>query len=124
MHFTFLEVYGTLVALVLFATLLVCGGAFFARVLNFPGFAEARLAERAGLSLLCGLACLPIVLDLTGRLGPVPMALVATASALVGAALLPIGAAPARLDGRWLAAGGVWIAFATLSLIDIPDGSG
>lgn len=124
MHFTFLEVYGTLVALVLFATLLVCGGAFFACLLNFPGFAEARLAERAGLSLLCGLACLPIVLDLTGRLGPVPMALVATASALVGAALLPIGAAPARLDGRWLAAGGVWIAFATLCLIDIPDGSG
>ena len=93
-------------------------------MLNFPGFVEAGLVERAGLSLICGLACLPILLDLTGRLGPVPMTLVATAIALAGAALLPIGATPRRLDATWLVAASAWIVVATLCLVDIPDGSG
>ena len=46
------------------------GGRRVADRLRFPGFAEAARLERTGLALICGFGCLPVVLDLAGRLGP------------------------------------------------------
>ncbi len=78
------EVCATLGAASCLALLLICSGAFFATKLRFPGFAAAPPAEWLGLSLICGLACLPVLLDLGGRLGVRAMVAVALAVAAAG----------------------------------------
>ena len=78
------EVCATLGAASGLALLLICSGAFFATKLRFPGFASAAPAEWLGLSLLCGLACLPVLLDLGGRFGVRAMVALALVFAAAG----------------------------------------
>ncbi len=126
MNFFCFDFAETFVSVLIFLFLLLAAGAFCARLLRFPGFDEVRGFERAGQAMLCGLACLPVCLDLAGCFGVAPM---------VGAALLPAFAgAPVLLRGQslrlsrgrlgWLLAGFAWIVVSILLLIDWPAGSG
>jgi len=125
MNFFLHDFFATLGSVVVFLTLLLGAGALFAR-LSFPGFDEARGYERAGLALLCGLACLPVVLDWAGRLGVNAMAAVAGVLTLAGAPALLRGlvAKPSRGDLAWLGAGLVCVVATVLVLIDWPTADG
>ncbi len=125
MRFFLLELSGTWAALVILSALAIPGGALFARLLRLPGFVEAGLARRAGVGLLCGFACLPVLCDLAGRLGSGAMTAAAVAMALAGVPALVKGAGPwTRVGPVWLAAALAWIVFAALCLVDLPDGAG
>lgn len=112
--------------MVIFLAIVAPAGARFAETLAFPGFAEARGVERAGLALLCGLACLPVALDLAGRFGPLAMAAAAVALALSGLPALARGlSAPLPAGLRFgLAAAALWIGVSTFVMISWPDGGG
>jgi hypothetical protein len=64
------------------------GGAAFAWALRFPGFAGAAAVERAGIALLCGFACLPVLLDLSFHFGTGAMTALALAVAIAGGPVL------------------------------------
>jgi hypothetical protein len=93
-------------------------------VLRFPDYAEEDFLERTGTALLCGVACLPVLLDLAGRLG---------ASAMGGlAVLLALAGTPAlfRRPGlelrHWPSILGIviWCVADIAFLVDWPNGSG
>jgi hypothetical protein len=113
------EFCAALAAFALMFALVAAAGAALADRLRFPGFAEAPRLERIGLGLICGVGCLPVGLDLVGRLGPFAMTLAALALAGLGApALLRAKASP--FHPGWIAAALIWIFAATAIVIDMP----
>lgn len=119
------ELVSTWAAFVALGALLVGSGAPFARLLRFPGFAEAGLAGRAGKALLVAFAALPVLLDLAGRLGPGPMTAFGWACALAGWPVLLRGLPPrAPPDWRLVLAAALWLVVGALWLADWPDEAG
>lgn len=119
------EILSTWAAFLILGALLVGAGALFARLFRFPGFVEARLGERMGLSLLVAFASLPVLLDLVGRLGPAPMAAFALACALAGLPALMRDVPPrGQLHSGLVAATLIWLIAAPLALADWPDANG
>ncbi|WP_457798637.1 hypothetical protein [Methylocystis sp. S23] len=115
------EIISTLAAFVLLSTIVSCGGAAFAERLRFPGFSEGSRLERLGVALICGFGCLPISLDLAGRLGPLAMTLSALALAALGApALMRKGAADSAPHPGWIVAALVWTLGAIALVVDMP----
>lgn len=121
MSFVLAELRSVLIAL---APLVVGAGALFARALRFPGFARADLVGRAGKALLVGLACLPVLLELAGRLGPGAMAATALALGIAGLPSLAAGAQAPRLDPPVVVLAAAWIVVAALLPLDWPDAEG
>ncbi|MBY6239703.1 hypothetical protein [Methylosinus sp. Sm6] len=113
------EFCAALAAFVLLLAIVAAAGAAVADRLRFPGFAEGARLERAGLALVCGFGCLPVALDLAGRLGPRAMALAALSLAALGAPAL-LRARPSSLQGGWIAAASIWIVASILIVIDMP----
>ncbi len=118
------EILKTCLASFCLAALLIAAGAPFARLFHLCGFAEAGLARRFGISLLCAFAGLPILLDLVGRAGPLVMALTLAGCVLAGAAVL-WGSQIER--GPWVASAAVatlWVVIGACVIVDAPDGEG
>jgi hypothetical protein len=126
MHFVLAETSATMSALFLMALLILGGGALFAKAFRFPGFVEAAAIERAGIAVLCGFACLPVLLDLACRFGTRIMTAAAVAAALAGSQALLHGVSFKfnRTLLFWAAWAVFWILGATTVLIDWPAGSG
>ncbi|ACL59514.1 conserved hypothetical protein [Methylobacterium nodulans ORS 2060] len=83
------DIPGTLLAAALCIPFLLCPGAVFAQILDAPGWAEARTRlDRIAVAALCSFACLPVLLDLAGRLGPWPMVASVVVLAVPGAVFL------------------------------------
>ncbi|MGY2049389.1 hypothetical protein [Methylobacterium sp. JK268] len=119
---------GTLLAAAIGLPLLLCPGAVFAQGLAMPGWREARTRlDRMALSVLCTLACLPVLLDLAGRFGPWPTVAVAVALAIPGAALLARRApeaVPARCLAVVVAAIALYGVFSIGMMLDWPVAGG
>lgn len=124
MAFVLSEWLSVCLALLLLAFIVVGGGALFARFLRFPGFEAGDLWTRAGQALLTGLACLPVLLDLAGRLGPQAMAAAAVLLAGAGLPALWRGRARASVDPVLVALAALWIALASLLPLDWPNEHG
>ena len=124
MPFLFGELAATLLATLVLALLVVSAGGFLAATLAMPGFRGARGVERLGLSLLCGLACLPVLLDLAGRAGVWPM----VGGVLAVAALGAPGLLRSLTHGPGLAAtAGLLLGWALLIvflIVDLPTRDG
>ncbi|ACA17019.1 hypothetical protein M446_2580 [Methylobacterium sp. 4-46] len=118
------DVPGTLLAGLLAGPVLLGPGALLAQGLAMPGWQEARTRlDRAALALLAGLAGLPVLLDLAGRLGPGAMVAAALALAVPGTVLLARPApdpVPRGVLVRTLLGMALYAAFATLMLVDWP----
>ncbi len=132
MAFVLHDLIGAVAALPILFAIVVFPGWLFAGMLAFPGFSNSRgLLERAGISLLAGVATMPVLLDLAGRAGPRAMAALAVVLSLAGLlASLRRGERPAPEPdaGRALllfaAIFVVWAAAAIFLLIDLPEGEG
>lgn len=126
MYFVVAEIIATLNAFLLMLLLILGGGALFAGALRFPGFVTAAAIERAGIAILCGFACLPVLLDLAGRFGIGVMTALAFAAALAGGPALLRGVSFkfSRTLLLWIAVAVFWILGGTAILIDWPTGSG
>jgi hypothetical protein len=126
MNFVVAETSATMLAFLLMSLLILGGGALFAKALRFPGFVEAAAIERAGIALLCGFACLPVLLDLACRFGTGVMTALALVVALAGGPtqLRGVSLEINRSSLLWAAASVAWIVGATVMLIDWPAGSG
>jgi len=120
------EVLSTLAAASILITLMSGAGAFFARALSFPGLASATPPQRLGISLLSGIACLPILLDLVGRLGPLAMMGLALAAGLCGlpSLLKDIATLDRKRARTSLIAMLCWFVFAACMLADMPGPHG
>jgi len=120
------EMLFTLAAATLLLLILSGAGALFARALAFPGLASATPPQRLGISLLSGLACLPVLLDLAGRAGPMAMAGLALGACLCGLPALTkdIAALDRRLALCAAAAFFCWFVFAASILVDMPGSDG
>lgn len=126
MHFVIAEITATTGAFLLMSLLILGGGALFARALRFPGFVEATAIERAGIAIICGFACLPVLLDLSCRFGVRAMTAFAVAGAVAGGPAFFRGAS-FKFNRRlllWVAVAAFWILGATAIMIDWPAGSG
>ena len=124
MPFLFGELAATLLATLVLALLVVSAGGFLAATLAMPGFRDARGVERLGLSLLCGLAGLPVLLDLAGRAGVRALVAAALAFAALGGPVLL--RAPRRVSGLGAAAGLVlvWALLVVFLSVDMPTPDG
>ncbi|MCB1541066.1 MAG: hypothetical protein KDJ25_09550 [Rhodoblastus sp.] len=124
MPFLFGELAATLLASLVLALLAASAGGFLAARLAMPGFRDARGAERLGLSLLCGLACLPVLLDLAGRAGVWPMVAAALAFAALGAPALlrALISAPGLGATAGLLLG--WALLIVFLIVDMPTPDG
>lgn len=109
----------------LFLLMLFGAGSALARALKFPGFDESRGFERAGMALLCALACLPVMLDLAGRFGVAAMASLASLFTVAGLPSLLRGMdRPDRRTAVWLALAVACVAASIVLLIDWPSAGG
>lgn len=124
MSIAFAELLASLSAVALLSLIIVPAGALIAGTLRFPGFADASPLERAGLGLICGFGCLPVLLDYAGRLGPRAMSAFALALAVMGAPFLSPFRNPdhARLHPGWFAAALLWVVLALSLMVDMPVG--
>jgi len=119
------DFFSTLGCVGLFLLMLLGAGSFLARELKFPGFDDARGFERAGVALLCALACLPVMLDLAGRFGAVAMASLAGVIACAGLPALLRGVGkPDRRAAAWLAVAFAGVVVSIVLLIDWPMAGG
>ncbi len=132
MTFVLHDILGAVVALPIIFAIVLFPGRLFAGVLAFPGFFEAPgILERAGLSLLVGIATMPVLLDLAGRGGPHAMVALAVALSLMGLLAnlrggdsLPSKLATPRSFLLFTAVFIFWIVAAIFLLIDLPEGEG
>lgn len=124
MSIAFAELLASLGALALLSLIIAPAGAGIAGFLRFPGFVDASPLERAGLGLICGFGCLPILLDYAGRSGPRAMSAFALALAAMGApSLLPFRSANRlRLHPGWIAVALLWVVLALSLVVDMPVG--
>jgi hypothetical protein len=126
MTFFLSELISTLEAIFILFVILAGAGAFFSRLLCFPDIGPASAGQRLGISLLSGIACLPVVLDLAGRLGPTPMVVVAVAATLIG--VPPLVSDLRSLGPRTIVLGFTailaWSLFTSFMLIDMPSRQG
>ncbi len=126
MHFFVTEIVSTLEAVLILLSILIGSGLFFARLFRFPGFDEGSLVERLGIAILCGLACLPVLLDFAGRFGPLAMVALAAITSLSG---LPEFLRKPAVAGDfplkvYVAISFAWCLAITLMLVDWPSASG
>jgi len=126
MHFVVAEISATMGALLLMALLILGGGASFAWAFRFPGFIGAAAIERAGIALLCGFACLPVLLDLSCRFGTGAMTALALAATVAGGPALFRGGS-FKFNRRhliWAVLAAFWILGGAAIMIDWPFGPG
>jgi len=126
MAFFFGEMISTLAAAVILLLLLSGSGAFFAKTLAFPGLGSTSAPQRLGIGLLCGIACLPVLLDLAGHIGPLAMLGLALGTWLCGVPMLAVDVS--RIKGRTFGIGAalfaIWALFAGFMVVDLPADHG
>lgn len=132
MTFVLHDIIGAVAALPIIFAIVMFPGRLFAGALAFPGFSEARsVLERAGISLLVGIATMPVLLDLAGRGRPHAMVALAVALSLMGflASLRGSDGLSSKFGTRrsfllFIAIFTAWIVAAIFLLIDLPEGEG